>query len=379
MKILHIHSGNIYGGVETILMSLARNHRFAPAIEVAYGLCFEGKLSQGLIAEAIPVEILGRVRISKPWTILSARRKLRALLRSKNFEIAICHSVWSQLLFAPEIRRAGIQNGFWLHNAAKGRHWLERCARLFPPDFAICNSHATQSTLPKLYPQVPAETFYCPLSFPKEKLTPLMRQHLRKEMGAQSETAIIIQVSRLEKSKGHQLHLQALSQLLQIPNWVAVFVGGPQSEAEGQQLTRLKSLAADLKLSDRVRFLGHRNDVGNLLQASDIFCQPNENPEGFGIVFVEALMAGLPVVTTDLGAAPEIINSEVGILIPQEDAVAMRNNLSTRLRELIQNPELRYRLGSNGPAKGESLCGAESQMLKFQNLLINWKGKSTHE
>ena len=65
-----------------------------------------------------------------------------------------------------------------------------------------------------------------------------------------------------------------------------------------------------------MRWLGQRRDVPELLAAADIYCQPNVGAEPFGIVFVEALYTGLPVVTTALGGALEIIDASCGVLVP---------------------------------------------------------------
>ena len=69
---------------------------------------------------------------------------------------------------------------------------------------------------------------------------------------------------------------------------------------------------------ERVRFLGQRSDIPDVLGAADIHCQPNVDPEPFGVAFVEALHAGLPVVTTAIGAAPEVVDATCGVLVPKD-------------------------------------------------------------
>ena len=69
----------------------------------------------------------------------------------------------------------------------------------------------------------------------------------------------------------------------------------------------LKAIADRGGVADRVRFLGQRSDVPRLMAAADVFCQPNAGPEPFGVVFVEALYAGLPVVTSAFGGAVEVV------------------------------------------------------------------------
>jgi glycosyltransferase involved in cell wall biosynthesis len=104
--------------------------------------------------------------------------------------------------------------------------------------------------------------------------------------------------------------------------------------------------------------------VPRLLAAADIHCQPNTGPEPFGITFVEALQAGLPVVTTAQGGALEILDDSCGILTPPGDA----ESLATSLRELIERPDLRSQLGRAGPARASALCDPSRQMSRLHSL-----------
>jgi len=114
---------------------------------------------------------------------------------------------------------------------------------------------------------------------------------------------VIIQVSRLEPWKGHRLYLEALGHLRDVGTWVCWQVGGAQRPHESEHLAAMRALCVELGIAQRVRFLGQRVDVHALLAAADIHCQPNLAPESFGSTFIEGLFAGLPIVTTAIGAA----------------------------------------------------------------------------
>jgi glycosyltransferase involved in cell wall biosynthesis len=79
-----------------------------------------------------------------------------------------------------------------------------------------------------------------------------------------------------------------------------------------------------LGLTARVQFLGHRLDVDELMGAADVFCHPNVGPEPFGMVFVEAMLAGLPVVATEMGGAKEVLGDGVGLLVAPKPAALAR-------------------------------------------------------
>jgi glycosyltransferase involved in cell wall biosynthesis len=130
-------------------------------------------------------------------------------------------------------------------------------------------------------------------------------------------------------------------------------------------MQRLQRLAIEFQISDRVRFLGQRSDVPSLMRAADIFCQPKQEPEPFGIVFLEALQAGLPVVSTNMGGAAEIINESCGILTPPGNPEA----LAEVLGRLIQNPTQRRSLGDAGPARARVLCEPATQIRQLGDVL----------
>lgn len=366
MRVLHVHSGNLYGGVETLFLTLARYRHLVSALRPHFALCFEGRLSQELTAAGVDAHMLGGVRVRRPVSIWRARRALRALLARESFDVVICHSAWSQAIFGPVVRRGGVPLVFWLHDVTKGQHWLERWARLTRPDLVICNSHFTARSVAAMYRRVRVEVLRYPLPPLDGNTTISDRGATRGELGTPAEATVIVQVSRLEPYKGHALHLEALGHLRDLAEpWECWIVGGVQRPHEARYLDALERIAARLGIAERVRFLGQRSDVPRVLAAADIHCQPNTGPEPFGVTFVEALMAGLPIVTSAFGGALEIVDESCGILVPPGDATA----LAAALRRLIQDPILRREIGAAGPARARKLCEPATQMRRLNEIL----------
>lgn len=364
MRVLYVHSGNLYGGVETLLTTLARNRDLCPAMEPHYALCFDGRLSEELIAAGAPIHFLRRTRISQPFTVVRARRALSDLMRREDFDLAVCHSTWSQALFGPVIRSAGVPLVFWLHNPTDGRHWLDRWGSRTAPDLVLCNSEFTAATAANLFPRARKEVLYPPVASSKGKNSKADRAATRAELQTSEEAVVIIQASRMEAWKGHSLHLEALSTMKSLPNWICWQVGGAQRPVEIEYVERLKRKAIQLGIADRVHFLGQRADVEKLLAAADIYCQPNTGAEPFGISFIEALQARLPVVTTAIGGAREIVDQTCGVLIPQNDSFALAKALTV----LIEHHTLRLHLGAAGPRRARDLCDPEVQMQRLQKI-----------
>ena len=364
-RVLHVHSGNLYGGVETLLATLARERDACPELEPQFALCFDGRLHRELSAEGARVHTLGAVRVSRPLSVRRARRALARVLREQRFDAVVCHSVWSQGIFGPVVRAARLPSALWLHDYLSGRHWLERWARRTPPDLVVCNSRFTTESARRLYPRTRAEVVYYPVSdvgtSPPQQA---FRASVRAELGTPEGMTIIAQVGRMEPLKGHALHLEALGLLKDTPGWVCWQVGGAQRTFEAEYVDELKRLAARLGIGERVIFLGERGDVPRLLAAADIYCQPNVEPETFGLTFIESLRAGLPVVTTAIGGALEIVDDSCGILVPHGDA----RTLSASLRTLIEHSAARLELGSRGPARVRELCDPARQLRQLHQL-----------
>ena len=353
MRVLHLAAGNLYGGVERILVEIARSggprHEFA--------LSFEGRLSRELDAAGARRHAIGAVRFRRPLSIWLARRRLRTLLRAKAFDALVCHSPWPYAIAAPAIDTPPV---LWAHDAQRGDHWTERRVAARPPSLVICNSRYTAATFGTWLPDTRREVVYAPVS-PLVRSFP--RWEMRARLGAADDTVVIVIASRFERWKGHGELLQALTTLS--GKWMLWIAGGPQRPHEHEYEAELRRLSAAPALADRVRFLGERTDVGNLLAAADIHCQPNSAPEPFGIAFVEALHAGLPVVTSDAGGAKEIVTGDCGVLVAPGDIDALR----AALANLVSDRDARARMGAAGPARARELCDPERQVASLEQVL----------
>src|SRR6266404_6888111 len=83
MRVMHIVSGRLYGGVETLLVTLARCRALSAAMEPEFALCFDGRLREELAETGAPVHLLGEVRARHPVSVMRARRQLRELLNTR--------------------------------------------------------------------------------------------------------------------------------------------------------------------------------------------------------------------------------------------------------------------------------------------------------
>ena len=290
-------------------------------MESEFAVCSEWRLSGRVRGAGAPVHKLGSMRLRNPLSLVEARRRTEKALTNGRYDVAVCHHVLTQAIFAPVIRAHRVPLAFWAHSILNGRHWTERIASLSAPDLVIYSSRFTSEAVPRIYQSVPTEVIHPLFAAPNP---PDARAQVRAEFGTSDDTVVIVQASRLQEWKGHRPLLEALGTLDRSLNWECWIAGGSQRRGEDRYLRSLNETAVRLKIADRVRFLGQRDDVARLLAAADIYCQPNTSPEPFGLAFIEALSAGLPVVSTALGGALEILDKSCGIVVPSNDQASLQ-------------------------------------------------------
>lgn len=166
-------------------------------------------------------------------------------------------------------------------------------------------------------------------------------QRIRAGLGW-NEAKIVGLFSRLAPWKGQHVLLEALSQT---PSVNALFVGAPLFGEEMRYQQELDEIVKTRGLTDRVRFLGFREDIPELLNAVDFVVHTSISPEPFGRVIVEGMLAGKPVIATRAGGACEIIeDGKTGLLVPPGDSAA----LATALRNLMEHADEASRLAEAG-------------------------------
>ena len=142
------------------------------------------------------------------------------------------------------------------------------------------------------------------------------RYDVRKNLGIERNSFVIIVVANLIPYKGHLDLLEALNLIKKtLPSsWVCIFAG--RDDGIGADL---KKLAKKFNISSHVKFFGSRKDVPQLLLASDVSIL-SSHQEGFSNAILEAMAAGLPVIATDVGGNSEaVLDGKTGILIPAKN------------------------------------------------------------
>ena len=173
---------------------------------------------------------------------------------------------------------------------------------------------------------------------------PFDRLEQRTKYGFKPDEIIISNIAYHHPDKGVDILLKAIDYLkntLHVNNFKLLQIGGqPFSE----DASTIKTLFYSLDIADCVSFVGVTSEIPQILKACDIYCQPSRS-EGIPLSIMEASMAELPIVATSVGGIPEAaVDGENAFLVERNDYKAIANSL----KKLIENPELRKRMGVNG-------------------------------
>ncbi|CAN5908593.1 glycosyltransferase family 4 protein [soil metagenome] len=166
------------------------------------------------------------------------------------------------------------------------------------------------------------------------------RAQARRHLGLRAEDEVILTVGRQEYQKGQRFLLEAMRLLVPTRPHLQLLISG----RTGHATSELQELHESSGLGERVRFLGHREDVPDLLAAADIFAFPSLF-EGFGGALIEAMALGLPIVASDLPTLREVVEPDgSGVLVEPASPPA----LAAAITRLLDDPELARALGSRG-------------------------------
>jgi len=171
---------------------------------------------------------------------------------------------------------------------------------------------------------------------------PDVRARARKLLGVDERTPLVMQVARFHPVKDHETAMRAFARVIDtIPNARLCLIG------DGEQRQAIEAMSAELAIRDHVLFMGVREDVAELLPAADVFTLSSLS-EGISVTLLEAMAAGLPIVTTEVGGNPEVVeHNTTGLLSPRRDFRALAENFTT----LLNDPAKCKSFGDAGRAK----------------------------
>jgi sugar transferase (PEP-CTERM/EpsH1 system associated) len=360
IKVFYFITELSIGGAQIALYNLVScldRDRYEQTVICLYnGDKFVGQQIGSLGIPIIDLGMRNKLRVDAFW-------RLYLLLRQTHPDILYTWMFHSNIPGRIIGRLAGVQHiissEHTMGQEGRGRRWLNRLTSPFA-DRIICVSQAIADYARQVIGLPGEKLVVIPNGIDLDKFTNLpSKNQARLRFHLPEGQVIIGAIGRPRPVKGYAILLQAFIQIAnERPQTHLVFVGdGPDKKA-------LAAKAAEAGLIECVTFLGDQADIPGLLPAFDILAMPSVN-EGLGIVALEAMAAGLPVMGTRVGGIPEVVvEGETGLLVPPSDAPA----LTEALLGLIDDSGLRRRFGEAGRRYVCDHFSEQNVRLKTENL-----------
>ncbi|HYM87542.1 MAG TPA: glycosyltransferase family 4 protein [Nitrospiraceae bacterium] len=363
-RILYVHGIEAIGGAERDLISLLKTldrDTWEPHV-VCPGT---GPFRDLLHAIAVPTHAL----TLPPWRKLrsffqrrSAAQRLGALVDQLDPALIHVNDIWwvPHTVRAIASRRsnpvpivAHVRQE--IEPAKVQRYWLDRVEAVIAISRQIEQSLIAGGVAVKK-----VRTLYSGIDLFKRQLTH-DGQAIRQMIGIPDGAVLLGTIANLFPRKGYEVMLQALPAIVRAaPTVHYVIVGTDGSD----YADRLKQLAHELKIADRVHIVGFQDPVQPFLASLDLYVHP-ALMEGFGIAVVEAMAMGKAVVATTTGGLPEVVaQGETGLLVPPGDV----ESLAATVVSLLQDRVRREQLGRNGSARVHEHFSLDAYVAKVEHL-----------
>jgi len=349
---LFVQSTTELGGAETVLLNLFTAsdelRRRSLIVSLGYG---KGDLPDRLAATGAEVIELKMPRLRYAWRLAPVVRRLVSVARDAKVRAVVGNGTHPQVIASLVARLARAASVFIVHaiyrepllqnDARDILALVQRC------DLAVAVSKAAQEAIGRLRPSVRNRLVYN--GTPMREVASADARAARIELGAGDDDTLIGVFGRLQRWKGQDVFIEAALRLArERPRTRFVIVGGSEIGFEADYLEQIKRAAAGPELRDRLVWTGFRTDVPRLMAACDVVCHTSRVSEPFGLVLIEAMALGRPVIATMGGGPSEIISSPAeGILVPPDDPGA----LTKALVQLVDDPGRRRTLGEAGRAR----------------------------
>ena len=337
IRVAYVAHTFMVGGAEEMVLNLVRHlpsDRYEPMVCAIHE---PGPIGHEIAATGVPFRTLGRVPgLRDPLAPVAIYRYLREVQPHLIHTVLLTASLDGRA--AAIVARVPVVIGTEvnIYEHKRRRHAFAERMLMARTDCVVASAESVKRFYLSQVAADPArvEVIYNAVDF-RTLETTTSRDEMRSQLGVPADAMAAAVIARLTDQKGHTHLLDAMATTPGLEELYLVVVG------DGPLRPALEAHAASLGLTDRIRFLGSRRDLGNLLGAVDLFVLPSLW-EGLPLSLILAMGRGLPVAATAVAGIPEVVrHDETGLLVPPGDTAA----LGVALTLLVRSADDRRRLG----------------------------------
>ncbi len=334
-RVLYLSHAFAVGGAEEMVLNLVRHlpSQYQPAVACIYEA---GPIGLEIERTGVPFKVLGlKPGLLRPFDVMRLRDFLYECQPDIVHTFLLTGSLYGR--FAAMMARVPVVVGTEVNVYERKRtlHALAERWLMRDTDAVVASAESVRDFYIQQVKADPSkvEVIYNAVDWAQLQTT-VERDELRASVDVPAGAPLLTIIARLTEQKGHRILLDALARPDLAQAHLLVVGDGPLRAA-------LERQALGLGLSARVRFVGARRDLGNILGATDVFVMPSFW-EGLPLAMVLAMGAGLPVVATRVAGIPEVVQDGVtGLLVPPGDSSA----LGAALSRVVNDDPTRVLLG----------------------------------
>ena len=361
MQVLQVIDSLRIGGAQKLMLTFAEQAR---AHQIKLTVVSLSEFSQGMVLaedlRAIGAEVL--VFPAKNLFTFARLRDFTRFLKERKFSVVHTHLTYANIIagLAGKITRTPLIST--LHSTAVDRrhaHFLRDKIELMILS-SVNKVLGVGKSVSDIYEPILGREVSVLANAVDEntKLTKQEYKMLRAQIGLASSQPTFISVGRLSPDKDVDGLLQAFSIIRKSAQNAALLIVG-----DGELRPELEEKAQSLGLEKAVFWLGMRNDVPKLLAVSDVYISASRR-EGLPISLLEAMMAALPMVVTDVGEVAALVGNDAGILVPHSEPTL----LAEAALRVLEMPNYGKVLGEAGLARARKDYGAEQWFMRLMNI-----------
>ncbi len=394
--LLFVHSSDELYGSDAVLLELVRRldrARFRPLVVLPTDIPYSdgrARLSDALAALDIPVRFMDfavlrrrylslRALLAFTWRLWRGSRDLARWLRAE--DVRLVHANTSAVLGgALAARWAGLPLVWHVHEIIERPGWLRwLISRLVTglADRVVAISGRVAEALLGAGSVAGARdrVTVIPDAVDTERFQPQVAlDEVRRALGAGPEQVLVGTVGRIHTWKGQEILVAAADLLRERCPQARFAIVGDIVPGQPEPRQALEAAIAEHGLADRVRLAGYRADTPAVMAALNILVLPSTSPEPFGLVVLEAMASGKPVVATAHGGPLEIItDGESGMLVPPRDPAP----LAAAIERLAGDPELRAHIGAAAREQAVARFGFGPHVAAFERVYAALLGIKT--
>ncbi len=330
--------GRRLGGSEDMLQT-ALDGASAAGHELDLVFLDGGPWADELMRAGFHVEVIPAGRLRQAHRMLATVLRLSRVMRSRQPDLILNWLPKMHLYGAPAAMLAGMSDRllWWQHGIPRWE-WVDRCATTLPAIAIGCSSHASARAQARLWPSRP--------TFVVAPGTPVPEPHSNgSPLKLPPDVPAVGLVGRLQPWKGQDRLLEAQALLRRRGYDIhTVIVGGDAHGLSPEYASSLPALVDRLGLGDAVTMTGQVADAGPYIEQMDILVNASDG-EPFGIVLLEGMARGVPIVAVNSGAPGEFVeDGRTGVLARSGEPSA----LADAMEPLLSSPQLRQTIGQAG-------------------------------